>query len=292
MKVVKNWNDISEKLKEEIPPLLPGQTATFQMLGGRPNPDEEERKKIPMLYGKQQLLTQFRVFDKYKKDSSGKEKGGYVDIVLAEDWIDDKPTKSRMFVAGHGEGFFGGKFDLMGGKIEDEELYEVLMLSPEREGTPCPDASVKPKFKILDFKKEAQEKTRDLTKFKKAVDLAINISDADAEKVLRSINRTYTNPDELRAAIGDLARTNPDLFLKVYDDPNRDTKAILKEAIDAGVIAFDAKGKITMGDEIITTIKTKDGVELLEQLASWVNSAQNGKDVFASIKKQLEPVAA
>lgn len=292
MKVVKNFNDISEKLKEEIPPLLPGQTATFQMLGGRPNPDEEERKKIPMLYGKQQLLTQFRVFDKYKKDSSGKEKGGYVDIVLAEDWVDDKPTKSRMFVAGHGEGFFGGKFDLVGGKIDDEELYEVLMLSPEREGSPCPDASVKPKFKILDFKKEAEKKTKDLTTFKKAVDLAISISDEDAEKVLRSINRSYTNVDEMRAAVGDLARTNPELFLKIYDDPNKNTKAILKEAIEAGVIATDAKGKVTMGDEILTTIKTKDGVELLEQLASWVNSAQNGKDVFASIKKQLSAVEA
>jgi len=199
---------------------------------------------------------------------------------------------SRMYVAGFGEGFFTGKFDLRQGNVEDEELYEVLMLSPEREGSLCPNANIRPKFKLLDFKKEAEKKTKDLSKFKRAVELAIGISGDDAAIVLRSINRTYTDVDERIAAVGELARNSPDLFLKIYDDPQKETKAILKEAMEAGVIGIDAKGKISMGKELLTTITTKDGVELLEQLAAWVNSAQNGKDVFATIKKQLEPEMA
>ncbi len=293
MQVVKNWNNISEKLKELIPVLQPGQTATFQMLNGRPNPDDDDKKKNPILYGKKQLQTQFRVFDKYKLDSTGKkEVGGYVDIVLADEWHEDKPTKAKMFVAGFGEGFYTGKFDLMADRIEDVELYEVLMLSPEREDTLCPNATVHPLFKLLDFKKEAEKKTKDLTKFKRAVELAIAITGDDAAIVLRSINRSYTDVDERIAAVGELARNNPDLFLKIYDDPQKETKATLKEAMEAGIISVDAKGKISMGTEILTTITTKDGVELLEQLTAWVNSAQNGKDVFATIKKQLEPAMA
>lgn len=292
MQVVKQWNSISEKLKSQIPQLQPGQVATFQMLNGRPNQDDDDKKKNPILYGKRQLMTQFRVNDKYKLDSANKEVGGYVDIVLAEDWHEDKPTKAKMFVAGYGEGFFTGKFDLIGGRVEDEELYEVLMLSPEREGSLCPNATVHPLFKLLDFKKEAAAKTKDLTKFKRAVELAIGISGEDAAVVLRSINRTYTDVDERIAAVGELARSNPDLFLKIYDDPQKETKATLKEAMEAGVIGIDAKGKVSMGTEVLTTITTKDGVELLEQLTSWVNSAQNGKDVFKSIKKQLEPAMA
>ena len=294
MKVVKDFNNISDELREQIPVLAPGQVVTFQMLNGRPNEDDDDKKKNPVLYGKRQLLTSFRIFDKYKKDRTGKEVGGYVDIVLAEDWYEDKPTKSKCFVAGHGDGFFGGKFDLIGGKIEDEELYEVFMLSPEREGTLCPNRSIKPLFKLLDHKKEVERKTKDLTKFRRAVDLAIDISEEDAAVVLRSINKTYTDPQERKAAVGDLARTNPDLFLKIYDDPQKQVKATLKEAIENGIISVDAKGLITMGTETLTTIKTKDGIELLEQLTSWVNSATNGKDVFASIEKQLvkEPVLA
>lgn len=293
MQVVKNWNNISEKLKEQIPTLQPGQVATFQMLNGRPNTDDDDKKKNPILYGKKQLLTQFRIFDKYKLDSTGKkEVGGYVDIVLAEDWHEDKPTKAKMFVAGLGEGFYAGKFDLHEGNIEDEELYEILMISPEREGTLCPNTKIQPLFKLMDFKKEAAAKTKDLTKFKRAVELAISITGDDAAVVLRSINRSYPDVDERIAAVGELARTNPDLFLKIYDDPQKETKATLKEAMEAGVIGIDAKGKVSMGTEVLTTITTKDGVELLEQLTAWVNSAQNGKDVFDAIKKQLEPAMA
>jgi hypothetical protein len=292
MKTVKDFNNISEKLKAEIPVLAPEQVATFQMLNGRPNPDDDDKKKNPMLFGKKQLQTQFRIFDKYKKDSTGKEVGGYVDIVLAEDWVEDKPTKSKMYVAGFGDGFFTGKFDLVGGRIEDEELYEVLMLSPEREGSPCPNKSIQPLFKLVDFKKEAEKKTKDLTKFRRAVDLAISINADDAAVVLRSINRSYTDADERIAAVGELARTNPDLFLTIYDDPQKATKATLKEAMEAGIIGIDAKGVVSMGTETLTTIKTKDGVELLEKLTSWVNSAQNGKDVFDLIKKQLQPTMA
>ena len=293
MQKVKEFNNISDKLKEQIPQLQPGQVATFQMLNGRPNSDDDDKKKNPVLYGKRQLMTQFRINDPYKLDSTGKkEVGGYVDIVLADEWHEDKPTKARMYVAGFGEGFFTGKFDLMGGKVEDEELYEVLMLSPEREGSLCPNPTIHPLFKLVDFKKEAEKKTKDLSKFKRAVELAIGISGEDAAVVLRSINRSYTDVDERIAAVGELARNNPDLFLKIYDDPQKETKATLKEAMEAGIISVDAKGKISMGTEILTTINTKDGVELLEQLTAWVNSAQNGKDVFASIKKQLEPVTA
>ena len=80
MKSSKVFNNISEDLKNKIPKLKPGEVVTFQMLNGTPNPDPDprEQQKEPVIYGKRQLLTSFRIYDKGK--------GEYVDVGAVETW--------------------------------------------------------------------------------------------------------------------------------------------------------------------------------------------------------------
>lgn len=295
MQTVKEFNNISDKLRATIPSLESGQTMTFQMLNGRVNPDEDSKKQNPMLFGKVQLRTNFRVLDKYKTNKEGKEVGGYVDIVLAEDWFDDKPTKSKMFVAGFGDNFFQGKFDLVGGKVEDEELFEILWLSPEREDSPCADRSVRPIFKVLDFKKETEKKTAGIGRLREAIDLAIKLKDDDVanQQILRSLNISMGSPEERQGKIADLAREKPDLLLSAYNDPQKETKAIVKEALESGLLAQDLKGNVTVNGEPLTSVITKDGQELINGLAAFMTNSPNGNDILATLKKQLtEPIMA
>ncbi len=120
MKSSKLINNISDKLKSEIPRLKPGEVMVFQMLHGVPNtePDERERAKSPILYGKQQVQTQQRIFDPYIEDTKGTVVGGYVNIGVVDAFSQqspDMPEKFRCFVPGQEGGFssFQGKFQLI-----------------------------------------------------------------------------------------------------------------------------------------------------------------------------------
>ena len=116
MKIAKDFNNISEELKRKIPQLKPGQVVTFQMLNGKPNqdPTESARQAQPLVFGKTQLQTKFRIYDPAIKNASGEVVGGNVDIILAEDWVGDIPTKATCFVAGKDDSIFLGKFELRG----------------------------------------------------------------------------------------------------------------------------------------------------------------------------------
>ena len=160
MKSTKTFNNISDKLRSEIPKLKPGERVLFQMLNGVPNPepDEKERSKSPILYGKIQLQTNFRIYDPYQKDESGTEVGGFVDVGCVDTWLNGHPDRFKCFVPGSGEYTqFQGKFELVGGNVKDEELYEILWLSNQREGNPHRDISIEPMFKIVDLKADTRK---------------------------------------------------------------------------------------------------------------------------------------
>ena len=281
MKTVGNYNKVSKELMDSIP-TLEG-TVTFQLLTGQPNPDEVEAKKTPMLYGKHQIRTAFRI-----KDPFAKEKGSsYVDIVVAEDWKDDKPTAAKPYIAGLGEVFFNGKFSLSEGNVEDEELYEVFMISPERLGSTCADKAVQPLFKLLDAAKESKEKISSIATLKKALGVAEEMSEAEATKVMASMNYSYGTPDELMAAIGDFAKNDPERFLFLVSDPKTELKATLKEALDKEVLSYDPSTlKVYHGKSVLTTLK--DGTNVLDDIADWLNVASNGNTILDAVKKQVK----
>lgn len=289
MKSTKHFNNISDELKKEIPKLKPGQVVTFQMLNGVPNPepDEKERSKSPILYGKVQIQTNFRIYDPHKED--------YVDVGCVDYWNGDRPEKFRFFVPGMGEYTqFGGKFSLMGGNIRDEELYEILYLSHEREGNPHRDTSVKPLFKILDQKADSKTSFNKVAQLRKALEAAEKISEKDARKVMAALNQpNYADKEILMAKIGELARDKYELFLQTIDDPQTALKSDIKEALDADVLKFDlASGQVSMGDVKITNLNIKSTDSFIAEMAKWVESAENGKDVMSNVRKQLKKVTA
>lgn len=294
MKSSKVFNNISAKLKAEIPKLKPGERVVFQMLNGVPNPepDDKERAKSPILYGKMQVQTNMRIYDPYQKDDEGKEVGGYVDIGCVDVWDGEKPVTFRFLVPGQGHfSQFQGKFELVGGNVKDEELYEILWLSNQREGNPHKDPSVEPLFKILDLKQDSKKSVSKVDMLREALDIVKNATTAEMKKVMAALNQpTYQDDEVLKAKFGELARDNYEQFLQVWKDPSTDTKAVIKEALDKNVITHDFKsgdlmmGKIKLGALIVDSVG-----DLPAEITKWLKTSDNGTSVLANIKNQLVP---
>lgn len=293
MKSSKVFNNISDKLRAEIPKLKPGQTVVFQMLHGSPNPepDEKERSKSPVLYGKRQVLTNFRIYDPYVKDEAGNEVGGYVDVGVVDAWNGEQPVRFRCFVPGQGEfSQFQGKFQLSAGNIRDEELYEILWLSNEREGNPHRDTSVEPLFKIVNTKTDSQATVTKVDILMKALKIGKEISLKEGNEVMASLNKaTYQDEIVLRAEIMKIAKDTPDEFIAAYESKDRPIMSSIREALNQGILSHDVStGKVSMGAVSLTTAKVDDMAELVPSLTQWIKTAKNGQDVLNNINGQLE----
>lgn len=290
MKVVGNFNKISDKLKAEIPVLRPGEVKTFQCLHGVPNPDPDptEKLKNPMLFGKRQLKTNFRIFDPYITDANGKEVGGYVDVGAVQTWNKDQPETFTCFIPGFGQHQNTGKFQLSASKVDEAELFEVLWLSPERKGNPHRDPTVQPMFELIDIAASTKSTLTKVDVLRKALNLSGNMDEKDARIVMASLNqKKYTEPSELMAAMSEFAKNKPEVFLAAYDDPQKENKAIMKSAMDEGILVHNiVTGQITMDKVNIAVATISDDV--LSVLVSWVKTADNGKEVFELIKKKIK----
>lgn len=289
MQVVGNFNKISEKLKSEIPVLKPNETVTFEVLYGVPNPDPDQNEKMknPKLYGKRQILTKQRIFDPYLTDSQGKEIGGYVDIGVVESWDGNNPVRFRCFVPGQGEHQFMGKFSLMGGKIDDMELFEFLMLSNERDGNKHRDKSVTPLYRLVDSKVQSAATINKVDILRDALNKASNIKEEKAEEVWAALNQSsITDFSVLKAAILDYAKQNPDQFLEAFNDEKSSIKAEIKKALEIGVLEYDlSTGKLTQGKNELTTLQQTE--TFLDDIASWMANSKNGENVMTMVRKGL-----
>lgn len=293
MKSSKVFNNISDKLKASIPKLKPGQIVVFRMLNGTPNPepDEKERSKDPILYGRVQVQTNMRIYDPYVKDQSGNEVGGYVDVGCVDQWNGDQPVTFRFFVPGQGMySRFQGKFSLSGGNAKDEELYEILWLSPERKGSPCADSNIIPLFEILDLKADSTAAVTKFDRLKKALDLVATMGADKAKEILAALNQpSYQDEVVLMAKVKELASNNPESFIQTYESSETPIRAIVKAALDGGVIQHDLlTGEVKMGGTVLSTLKIGATDEFVPSYAQWLNTAQNGKDVLNNIKSRLE----
>jgi len=293
MKSSKVFNNISDKLKASIPRLKPGEVVVFKMLNGVPNPDPDpaEQSKDPILYGKVQIQTNMRVYDPYVQNEKKEEVGGYVDIGCVEDWNGEQPRTFRFFVPGQGlYSRFQGKFSLTGGNARDEELYEILWLSPERKGSPCADGAVHPLFEIVDLKSDTKATITRYDRLKKALDLVKDINQSKAIEVMSALNQpTYQDSEVLMAKVKELAIANPDEFIKTYESAETPVRSIVKEAMDRSILTHDiATGEVKLGGVKVMELKTVDEGTFIPEFAKWINTAENGKDVLNNIKSRVD----
>lgn len=291
MRSTKTFNNISDELRKQIPKLKTGERVLFRLLNGVPNtePDEKEKaKQGAVLYGKRQLITHFNIYDKHLKDDSGNVVGGFVEVGCVDVWIRDMPEKYRTFIPGlGGASFFQGKFELVGGKVSDEELYEILYLSPERKGTPCPDDSIEQIFEIVNAKAEGQKTLGRVDSLYEVLGIVKTASHEEMAEYMAAINQpTYQDTETLRAKVSGLAKDEPEQFLKQWKASDRKQRATIKEAFDAGIVTYD-NGNFKIGKAVVAKMKVDDLAMVSEVFSQWISSETNGNDVLKNIENQL-----
>lgn len=295
MQQVGKFNTVSEELMKLIPPLEVGQSVTFEMLTGVKNndPDEKERQRNPMLYPKANIPTRDRIKDPFLAKEG---KDPWIEIVVADYWDKERPIE-RLFVPGLSDGVtnfqFGGKFTLVGGNQRDEEMYEYCMITNYNQDSILGegrDTSKTPLFKVVNTKAASQKTLTGFAVLKEAISIVATMTPEDARKIGAALNwNEFTDNDAILAEAANFARSNPEEFLKVYNDPNIDIKATLRKALDTGVLSFDmATGKVNLGTQEITTIAKQDRGNVTDALTQFVITAKNGKEVYENIKSQVK----
>jgi hypothetical protein len=295
MQTVGKFNTVSEELMKLIPQLEVGQAVTFEMLTGVKNndPDEKERQRNPVLYPKANIPTRDRIKDPFLAQQG---KDPWIELVVADYWDKERPIE-RLFVPGLSDGVtnfqFGGKFSLVGGNQRDEELYEYLMITNYNQDSILGegrDNSKIPLFKVVNTKAASQKTLTGFAVLKEAISIVATMTPEDARKIGAALNwNEFTENDAILAEAANFARSNPEEFLKVYNDPNIEIKATIRKALDTNVLAFDmASGKVNLGTQEITTIAKQDRGNVTGALTQFVVSAKNGKEVYENIKSQVK----
>lgn len=282
MQTVGNYNNISEELRKDIPKLEG--TAVFQMLNGVPNQEDDQKKEMPFVFGKTQLATQYQIKDPHS--------GQVVDIVLAEGWTKDRqPEKARCYVVGYGETHFRGSFMLREGVVDDEALWPILWLSPQREDSPCKDPKVQPLFKLLNQKDDNKKSTDRWANLDKAIGVMKKMKEEQGRKIAAALNWPEYKGEwsTIEAKLKDFARTNVDEFLAAAEDEKLDSKATLKNALDAGILVHDpVSNEVKLGSSVLTTLEKTPTFNLISSLQQWFDTAPNGKQVLEGIEKKLK----
>lgn len=285
MKPNGSYNKISPELQKLIPPFE--KDVTFKMLNGIQNndPDPIERQRQPTIYPKSNIQMRDKIYDRFAKE--------WVDIVVADGWVKGEPTREHLFFPHKHGTVFMGKFTLSPKVAKHHEIYEQLMLTNlNRDAVTGDDRdkSVHPMFAPINVANESQAIRNDVKAIREALELTKDIKEKDARDFANAMNwNHYVDTSELIAKVEDYARTNPVDFLKVYNDPTKEFKSELKEALRLGIASYDIQsGVFKVADQTITTVMQKDRADMLNAMGVWFQEAKNGQAVLESIKKQLK----
>ncbi len=165
MKVLGSFNNVTDKLKEElIKQVKPGEIVRFQLLHGSFDPVLQRE-----VFGAAKAIRlSDRIYDPYIKNSKGEEIGGYVDIGVPDIIREGRVERCKKYwVESIANGIPGnGQFSFTGGNVLQMEIYEFLCLANGNKNNPHRDKSTLPVYEIIDveatIRKQADQDYKEL----------------------------------------------------------------------------------------------------------------------------------
>jgi hypothetical protein len=256
----------------------------YRVLCGTVNPDDEARKKVPILYPETwPIPNKDRIWDEHKQD--------YVDIGVIDRTINvggvatPKYKKLTTFVKRN-----NGYITCSGGIIGDEEIYEFFELTDHNVSKPKRDESKVGVIERIDIVGDSKKRVKSRNVKLDALKYFDGMTVGEMKEFAASMNWDE-NMDIaiLQDKIGDMAENNPESFKKAVESKEKDNKAIIRRAIDAGVIKYDvAQHKVTLNGQTLMSLTRVEGVDYLTQAADWIATAKNGDKTLATIKKLMD----
>lgn len=300
MKQVAHYNKLTDFLKNYLDAhrLKEGEVRTYQALWGKPNLDDDPKEvaRQPVFYNNHQIPTRDVIVCPQTK---ARVEIGWVDIGEGDKAVlkNFYPAYERM------QQFrYNGIWTLRGDVVEEVELDEYLLLCSFRQPTADTAAwrnkSKEELFEVKDYKADSLKSatTRSLKRnaMNKAAQWREERNLEAARDFAASLNWAYQPEAEiLLDAVEAYAENNPQAFLHALEAPVTAVKAVVKKALDAGILAYEPNsGQFKQGATLLASFpQSKPGFDYLQAAAEWLTTTPNGAKILDSIQKKVKTAA-
>lgn len=252
MKKFGSYNQFHEKSIPRIQDyLLPGEdSVTFRLKGIKYDEVAKDQKGVNQLQMPSCVTigASFRVKDKTT--------GEAVDLLFIDSvTFDDKIILMRAQFKRQ----LGCLIQCRAGNVHDEDLFEYLMLCPDRDRV----------YELVDKAKYANEANDRRELRMKAMSTAYRMEEEELVEFALSMGWDHKGMGLTRNEVTQLAENKPQEFLDAHKDGNRKNRALIKQAFDLKIIYAEKH----MGKYMFT----KDGATIYEHPSA---VAQNWLEVF------------
>ncbi|GAB3024339.1 hypothetical protein GCM10027051_31200 [Niabella terrae] len=281
LRVVGEFNKISEEMQAAYPGLQKGERAIFKLLGGHTNPLNGE-----VLHGS---YRSFKCVDRVVDIGTG----ALVEIGIPKLISGKEVTEVKKFVMNpSGEGLVPERFELNGDKIEHQEFFQFFVMSNICGSNPNRDESVRARFVQIDEKAESRARSEKRNALRQALLAVEGLTAGQVRALNASMNGSLTiSPDAMRLKLEEYAETHPAEFLKRYGSPELQKAALLKEAETQKTIRFDhVRYAFVWGKSgnVIAKLEKEEGKNELDLFVDWLQTKNNGESIYHDIEAAFE----
>lgn len=218
-----NFNHISDKAIPKIRDYVVGadNAVYFRLLGiNKPDPAVRQQKGI------EQLMLPFSVMGHVRSRITDPITNEPVDLVFIKSITFDnkiifhKPQFKREN---------GGMIICRVGNPEEEDLFEYLMLSPDRGVL----------YELVDKVGSSEKEFIDREQVSVALHTAFSMDKEQMKKFALSMGWDHYDDKITKNAVTSFAQNNPEQFLEALNDKSMDIKAVIKKAFDSKIIVVD-----------------------------------------------------
>lgn len=291
----KGFNELSDPLRKTLAEeaKATGRHPKYKFFIARRNPDQELKTGGEYLYPGLYTLSPvtFSITDK------GDQK--YKSIGLTEGEIKTGPgqndVETRFKRVTLPENYLGIlSLDLQ--EAEDRAVFDYLELHPKNENGLYRDKNIPAMFTRVDELKEARTRLKHKEMRSSALMVASRLTEPEIRNFTAAMNwNELEDLDVLRDRITEMADKDPEFFRKFIDDPTIESKAVLRRAVDANVIAWipvENKFVWVSNGSTIAMLDRTEGDQYFERMSDWFLVSKNGPETFKKIKALLAPVPA
>lgn len=174
---------------------------------------------------------------------------------------------------------------------EHIELFEYIEMHPKLEGGFLRDKNIPAMVVRVDDLKEAKTKLKQRELRSTALIVATRMSEKEVRDFAAAMNwNELEDLDILKDKLTKIADEDPAFFQKFMDDPLIESKATIRRAIDANIIAWipvESKFSWVSNGTTIAMLERSEGDKYLDQMANWFRAHKNGEEVYKKIKTML-----
>lgn len=287
------YNDLSDELRQKLRERIEGfgKKVRYKFDISNPNPDPSKHNGAilwPNVYTLDPTI--FNINDPYEK-TPGKSKSKKIALVK-----DTDPEKGHpiTFYKVRVEGKFKGLYELNLEDNPDHFYFAMYMeLHPKLSGGDFADRTKRQLVTRVDENKLAKEQREERSARSKARTAAETMSSKQVVQFCDAMMwQSDLDEEILRNMIEELAETDPIYFNDFVGGKNIEYQALVKQAMNKGIISFDPADYSFKWDASkmpIVVLSTIDGENEVQKFSAWLQvGGTKEMEVFKKLKSMVE----